>query len=48
MLIISSAGYPLITYFTKHSLATFGGFNIGGINATGQVSVASKDLHRTY
>jgi len=31
------AGYPLITYFTKHSLKTFGGFNIGGTNASGQV-----------
>ncbi|EPQ60516.1 beta-glucan synthesis-associated [Gloeophyllum trabeum ATCC 11539] len=31
------AGYPLITYFTKHSLKTFGGFNLGGINASGQV-----------
>jgi beta-glucanase (GH16 family) len=32
-----SAGYPLISYFTKHSLSTLGGFNIGGINGTGQV-----------
>ncbi|OCH96052.1 glycoside hydrolase family 16 protein [Obba rivulosa] len=31
------AGYPLISYFTKHTLSTQGGFNLGGINATGQV-----------
>ncbi|KAI0639519.1 beta-glucan synthesis-associated [Trametes polyzona] len=31
------AGYPMISYFTKHPLSTFGGFNLGGINATGQV-----------
>ena len=32
------AGYPLITYFTKHPLSTLGAFNLGGINATGQVA----------
>ncbi|TDL28121.1 beta-glucan synthesis-associated protein [Rickenella mellea] len=31
------AGYPLITFFTKHPISTLGGFNLGGINATGQV-----------
>ncbi|KAK7468726.1 hypothetical protein VKT23_003229 [Stygiomarasmius scandens] len=31
------AGYPLITYFTKHDISFMGGFNLGGINATGQV-----------
>ncbi|KAJ7594668.1 beta-glucan synthesis-associated [Mycena floridula] len=31
------AGYPVITYFTQHPLSTLGGFNLGGINATGQV-----------
>jgi beta-glucan synthesis-associated protein KRE6 len=35
--LMHSAGYPLITYFTRHPLSTLGGFNIGGINATGQV-----------
>ncbi|TFY81007.1 hypothetical protein EWM64_g3011 [Hericium alpestre] len=30
-------GYPLISYFSKHSLQTFGGFNLGGINGSGQV-----------
>lgn len=32
------AGYPLGSYFTRHPLSTLGGFNYGGINATGQVS----------
>lgn len=31
------AGYPLITYFTKKPVSTNGGFNLGGINASGQV-----------
>ncbi|KAI0698410.1 glycoside hydrolase family 16 protein [Cerioporus squamosus] len=31
------AGYPLITYFTKKPLSTNGGFNLGGVNASGQV-----------
>ncbi|THH13369.1 hypothetical protein EW146_g6838 [Bondarzewia mesenterica] len=31
------AGYPIITYFTKKSLSTFGAFNLGGLNASGQV-----------
>ncbi|KAF8222139.1 glycoside hydrolase family 16 protein, partial [Tricholoma matsutake] len=30
------AGYPLISHFTSRPLSTLGGFNIGGINATGQ------------
>lgn len=33
----ASAGYPLIVHFTKHKQTTQGGFNFGGINATGQV-----------
>lgn len=32
-----SAGYPIISHFTKHEQSTFGGFNLGGINASGQV-----------
>ena len=32
-----SAGFPLITYFTRTPLSTNGGFNIGGINASGQL-----------
>ncbi|KAI9065842.1 glycoside hydrolase family 16 protein [Trametes sanguinea] len=35
------AGYPIISYFTKHPLSTLGGFNLGGINATGQVPAIS-------
>lgn len=31
------AGYPLISHFTKKEQTTFGGFNLGGTNATGQV-----------
>ena len=34
---LSSAGYPMITYFSKHSLSDLGGFNLGGINGSGQV-----------
>ncbi|KAF5385867.1 hypothetical protein D9615_002551 [Tricholomella constricta] len=30
-------GYPVITYFTRSELSTQGGFNLGGINATGQI-----------
>lgn len=36
-LIALFAGYPIISYFTRHPLSTLGGFNFGGINATGQV-----------
>lgn len=32
------AGFPLITHFTKTSYTTQGGFNLGGINATGQIA----------
>ncbi|KAJ7932557.1 beta-glucan synthesis-associated protein-domain-containing protein [Mycena leptocephala] len=44
------AGYPLISHFTAHPLSFFGGFNVGGINATGQVPEISGnfglvDLH---
>ncbi|EIW86864.1 glycoside hydrolase family 16 protein [Coniophora puteana RWD-64-598 SS2] len=31
------AGYPLISYFTKQELSNNGGFNFGGINASGQI-----------
>ncbi|KAI0801193.1 glycoside hydrolase family 16 protein [Fomes fomentarius] len=31
------AGYPIITYFTTPKPSTMGGFNFGGINASGQV-----------
>ncbi|KAI0932060.1 hypothetical protein AcW2_000787 [Taiwanofungus camphoratus] len=36
-LITLFAGYPLISHFTKHKPSNFGGFNVGGINATGQI-----------
>lgn len=32
-----SAGYPLVSHFTSAKLSTLGGFNIGGINASGQI-----------
>ena len=31
------AGYPIITYYTELQPSTLGGYNLGGINATGQV-----------
>ncbi|KAH9898330.1 glycoside hydrolase family 16 protein [Cubamyces lactineus] len=31
------AGYPIAVYFTKSKPSNLGGFNLGGINATGQV-----------
>ncbi|OJA19336.1 hypothetical protein AZE42_00442 [Rhizopogon vesiculosus] len=31
------AGYPVITYFTGAGLSNQGGFNLGGINASGQI-----------
>jgi len=31
------AGYPLVAHFTEKKPGTQGGFNIGGINATGQI-----------
>lgn len=30
-------GYPVLSYFTHHTLSSNGGFNIGGINASGQI-----------
>lgn len=31
------AGYPLISYFLTKKMSTLGGYNLGGINSTGQV-----------
>jgi beta-glucanase (GH16 family) len=31
------AGYPLASWFTRHKLSSFGAFNLGGTNASGQV-----------
>ena len=36
-LFFSSVGYPKISAFTKTTQTTQGGFNLGGINATGQI-----------
>ncbi|KAH8835015.1 beta-glucan synthesis-associated protein [Flagelloscypha sp. PMI_526] len=38
------AGFPLTTYFMKNGLSSFGGFNIGGLNATGQVPEIAGNL----
>ncbi|KAI0348522.1 beta-glucan synthesis-associated [Trametopsis cervina] len=32
------AGYPLLSHFLKHPPSSFGGFNIGGTNASGQIA----------
>jgi hypothetical protein len=32
-----SAGFPIISHFTEKPPSTLGGFNLGGINASGQV-----------
>lgn len=34
-----SAGYPIITFLNRQPLSNLGGFNVGGINASGQVSL---------
>ena len=31
------AGYPIITYYTQKRQSTFGAYNLGGINSTGQI-----------
>jgi beta-glucanase (GH16 family) len=36
-LVVLFAGYPLISFFQTHAQSNMGGFNLGGINATGQV-----------
>jgi hypothetical protein len=35
------AGYPIITYYTEARPKANGGYNLGGINATGQVPMIS-------
>ena len=37
-----SAGYPLISHFISMKPSTLGGYNLGGINASGQVPVMSN------
>jgi beta-glucanase (GH16 family) len=36
-LLILFAGYPVISHFTEKQLTTNGAYNVGGMNATGQV-----------
>ena len=43
-----SAGYPLISYFTKPHLSRLGGFNIGGTNASGQVCLWLQDCQQYF
>lgn len=38
------AGYPLIDYFTRDKQTNLGGYNLGAINATGQVMQSSFSL----
>jgi len=33
------AGYPLFSYFLGTKMSTLGGYNLGGINSTGQVRI---------
>ncbi|CUA76626.1 Beta-glucan synthesis-associated protein SKN1 [Saccharomyces cerevisiae S288c] [Rhizoctonia solani] len=35
--ILLFAGYPIIAYMTESPMSTLGGYNLGGINASGQV-----------
>jgi len=36
------AGYPIITFYTEQHLTTNGGYNLGGINKTGQVPLIAN------
>lgn len=40
--LFNSAGYPVTSHFLTKPLSTNGGFNIGGINASGQVRSYAK------
>ncbi len=37
-LLLLFGGYPIISYFTRHHESTKGGFNLGGVNASGQIA----------
>ncbi|KAN0135670.1 Beta-glucan synthesis-associated [Lactarius tabidus] len=37
------AGYPVITFFTRPRLSRQGGFNLGGLNASGQIPKISNN-----
>ena len=41
---LNSAGYPVITFFTKQPLSRQGGFNFGGTNSSGQVGISFSFL----
>ena len=45
-LMSNSAGYPIITFFTRTRPSRQGGFNIGGLNASGQVLIHLSSLSR--
>ena len=36
----NSAGYPVVTFFTRRPLSRQGGFNFGGTNSSGQVNIS--------
>lgn len=36
------AGYPIITFYTKNTLNSNGGYNLGGINSTGQIPLIAN------
>ncbi|EIW78253.1 glycoside hydrolase family 16 protein [Coniophora puteana RWD-64-598 SS2] len=38
------AGYPLAQYFSEHKLSNQGGFNAGGINASGQIPLIPNNF----
>lgn len=42
----NSAGYPIITFFTRRAPSRQGGFNLGGLNASGQVLIHLSSLSR--
>jgi hypothetical protein len=48
LIIIGSAGYPLISHFTATRLTTLGGYNLGGINSTGQIPEMSGNFARAF
>ena len=41
---VLSAGYPIYSHFTASKPSNMGGFNIGGINSTGQVRVLEAEI----
>ncbi|TFK55574.1 glycoside hydrolase family 16 protein [Heliocybe sulcata] len=40
---LGSAGFPIAMFVTRTSLSTFGAYNIGGINASGQIAKMPGD-----